>query len=50
MLKTVNIKSRNIDQAHFDLIRALFQSGSIYVIDRGSYEGHKRLELDFITL
>ena len=50
MLELITEKGRNIDQAHFNLIRAAFQKGKIYVIDRGSFEGHKRLEFDFVTL
>lgn len=49
-LNLISLKSRNIDQAHFDLIRAVFQNGNVYIIDRGSFEGHKRLEFDFVTL
>lgn len=49
MLNLVNVKARNIDQAHFNLIRAMFQNGRVYTIDRGSYVGHKRLEMDFVT-
>ncbi len=43
------LKAYNIDQIHFGLIRALFQKGNVYVIDRGSFEGHKRLEFDHVT-
>jgi len=43
------LKAYDIDQIHFNLIRAAFQKGHIYVIDRGSYEGHKRLEFDHVT-
>ena len=43
------VKAYDIDRAHFELIRTVFQKGNIYVIDRGSYEGHKRLEFDHIT-
>ena len=50
MLNLVSVTARNIDQAHFDTIRSIFQEGYIYTIDRGSYEGHKRLEFDFFTL
>ena len=49
-LKPIFIKARNIDQAHFNCIRELFKQGVLYVIDRGSYEGHLRLEFDFLTL
>jgi len=45
MLNLVNVKARNIDQIHFNLIRSIFQNGRMYKIDRGSYEGHKRLEI-----
>lgn len=44
------VDATTIDDAHFKLIRRLFQVGRIYVIDRGSYEGHKRLEYDYVTL
>jgi len=44
------IEATSIDDAHFKLTRRIFQKGRIYVIDRGSYEGHKRLEYDFVTL
>jgi thymidylate synthase len=50
MLKSVFVQARNIDEAHFKCIRELFQQGEVYVINRGSYEGHKRLEFDFLTL
>lgn len=43
------IEATTIDDAHFKLVRHLFQSGRIYVIDRGSFEGHKRLEFDHVT-
>jgi len=43
------VKARNIDEIHFKLIRRLFQAGQTYIIDRGSYVGHKRLEFDFVT-
>jgi len=44
------VQATSIDDAHFKLIRTLFYSGRIYIIDRGSYEGHKRLEFDHVTL
>jgi thymidylate synthase len=43
------IKGTTIDDIHFKLIRRLFQRGNVYVIDRGSWEGHKRLEFDYAT-
>lgn len=48
-LKCELIQATSIDDAHFKLVRRLFQSGRVYVIDRGSYEGHKRLEFDHVT-
>ena len=50
MLDLVNIRARNIDDAYFLLLRNLFQRGKIYIVERGSYEGHKRLEFDYLTL
>lgn len=44
------VKAHNLDRIHFELVRAVFQKGNIYVIDHGSWEGHKRLEFDHITL
>lgn len=40
----------NLDEAHFALIRNLFTSGEIYTIRKGSYVGHKRLEVDFVNV
>ena len=44
------IEATSIDDAHFKLVRTIFQRGRVYVIDRGSYEGHKRLEFDHVTI
>jgi len=46
----VSKRATTIDEAHFLLLRSLFEHGSIYTIDKGSYEGHKRLEFDFATM
>lgn len=43
------VEGNSIDDVHFQLTRSIFQKGRIYVIKKGSYEGHKRLEFDFIT-
>jgi len=43
------VEGTSIDDIHFKLARRLFQVGRIYVIDHGSYEGHKRLEFDHVT-
>lgn len=50
MLKTSVVVARSIDEAHFKLIRLLFQSGWVYVNKRGSFVGHKRLEYDHVTI
>ena len=42
------IEATTIDDAHFKLIRRIFQAGRVYIIDRGSYEGLKRLEYDYV--
>lgn len=44
------VKASTLDDVHFKLVRSIFQKGNIYIIDRGSWEGHKRLEFDHITL
>ena len=49
-LDVASIKARSIDEAFFFCIRHLFQKGRVYRVDRGSYEGHRRLEYDFITV
>lgn len=43
------ITATTFDDLHYKLIRMLFEIGSVYVIDEGSYVGHKRLEYDFIS-
>ena len=49
MLQGEFVKASSIDDLYFRLIRRLFQIGRIYIIDQGSYVGHKRLEYDFIS-
>lgn len=49
-LNCVSIEAKTLDGVHYGLIRRLFESGNIYIIDRGSFVGHKRLEFDHITL
>ena len=49
MLQGEFVKANSIDDLHFRLIRRLFQIGRVYIIDQGSYVGHKRLEYDFIS-
>jgi thymidylate synthase len=49
-MKCEFVKAHNLDRIHFELVRRVFQSGNTYIIKRGSWEGHKRLEFDHITL
>jgi len=49
MLTCNFIEAKTIDDAHFKLIYNIFQTGRVYIIDRGSYVGHKRLEYDHVT-
>jgi len=44
------IEARDLPDAWFQCLYRLLTTGHIYTIDRGSYEGHKRLELDYITI
>ena len=43
------IKARDLPDAWFQCIYNILDSGSTYTIDRGSYEGQRRLEFDYIT-
>lgn len=49
-IQHVSIQCYSIDQAHFQFIRELFKQGRIYINERGSFEGHKRLEFGSISL
>jgi thymidylate synthase len=49
-MECIHIEGYNIDETHFLAVRKLFEKGRVYRITRGSYEGHKRLELDYATL
>ncbi|RLC88836.1 MAG: thymidylate synthase [Chloroflexi bacterium] len=44
------IKARDLPDAWFQCIYNILDSGSTYTIDRGSYEGQRRLEFDYITI
>ena len=48
--KCVFVEAHNLDSVHFDLVRAVFQKGNVYIIRRGSWVGHKRLEFDHVTI
>ncbi len=49
-LKLEFIEARDIPDAWFQAIYRILDNGREYVIERGSYEGKKRLELDYVTI
>ncbi|MBW1783729.1 MAG: thymidylate synthase [Deltaproteobacteria bacterium] len=44
------ITARDLPDAWFQCVYQLLETGREYIIDRGSYEGQKRLEFDYITI
>jgi len=50
MLKLEFIEARDLPDAWFQCVYKLLDAGREYVIDRGSFEGQKRLELDYVTV
>lgn len=49
-MKTTLIEARDLPEAWWRCIRELLQNGYEYVIDRGSSEGRKRKEFDFVVV
>ena len=49
-MKIVVIEAKTLPEAWFQCIRAVLDDGYEYVIDRGSYQGQKRKELDFVVI
>jgi len=49
-MKCVQLEARDLPDAWFQAVYNIFDLGTIYTIDRGSFEGHKRLEYDFVCL
>ncbi|MDP2210517.1 MAG: thymidylate synthase [Candidatus Aquicultor sp.] len=49
-MKLTQIVARDIPDAWFQAINATVADGFDYVIDRGSYQGARRKELDFVTI
>lgn len=49
-MKTHNIVARDLDEAHFLAVLKCFEVGRLYTIDRGSFEGHRRLEVPYVTI
>jgi thymidylate synthase len=50
MLKPITIEATSLSDAWFQTIYKCVEKGRAFEIDRGSYEGQKRLEFDFITI
>ncbi|MDD5505774.1 MAG: thymidylate synthase [Candidatus Omnitrophica bacterium] len=49
-MKPVHIDAFDLDDAWFQCLSAILDKGHAYTITRGSYEGQKRLEFDFVTV
>lgn len=49
-LEQVVVVGRDLPDAWFQCVYAILDKGHIYTIDRGSYEGQKRLEFDYVTV
>lgn len=49
-LKPVHIEAFDLDDAWFQCLSAILEKGHVYTIDRGSYQGQRRLEFDFVTV
>lgn len=49
-LKPVSIEAFDLDDAWFQCLSRILEHGHVYTITRGSYEGQRRLEFDFVTL
>ena len=49
-MKLEFLEARDLPDAWFQCIYRLLETGREYVIDRGSYEGQKRLEFDHVTI
>ena len=50
MLSPIFIKATSLSDAWFQTLYRCVESGRPFTIDRGSFEGQKRLEFDFITI
>jgi len=49
-LKPVYIESFDLDDAWFQCLCKILEEGHVYTIDRGSYQGQRRLEFDFVVV
>jgi len=44
------IEARDLGDAWFQTLYRILEQGTVFKIDRGSYEGQKRLEFDWVTI
>jgi thymidylate synthase len=44
------IEARDLPDAWFQCVYQILEKGRTYIIDRGSFQGQKRLEFDYITV
>lgn len=49
-MQLTEIKAVTLGDAWFRCLSSILSDGSVYTIDRGSFEGRQRLEFDFITV
>jgi len=49
-MNLIEIQARDLSDAWFQTIYKVLDHGRVFVIDRGSYAGQKRLEFDYITI
>jgi thymidylate synthase len=49
-MKVEFIEARDLPDAWFQSVYRLLEAGWEYIIDRGSYQGQKRLEFDYVTV
>jgi len=49
-LEPVFIDAFDVDDAWFQCLSTILDKGHVYTITRGSYEGQKRLEFDFVVI
>jgi thymidylate synthase len=50
LLEPVFIDAFDLDDAWFQCLSEILEHGHVYTITRGSYEGQKRLEFDFVVV
>ena len=49
-MKLEFIEARDLPDAWFQCVYRLLEAGSEYLIERGSFQGQKRLEFDYVTV